>query len=101
MRKSHGEHFSTAVPQKADVVLNAANGSFVPQGDIRTCSKIAAYRAPSPFGSWFDQSPDQRLFKSLAAFAKCRVAAAFAATISQYVPAVVSAQSRSTSVDAR
>jgi len=35
MRKSHGEHFSTAVPQKADVVLNAANGSFVPLGDIR------------------------------------------------------------------
>ena len=30
MRKSHGEHFSTAVPQKLDVVLNAANGSFVP-----------------------------------------------------------------------
>jgi hypothetical protein len=30
MRKSHSEHFSTAVPQKADVVLNAANGSFVP-----------------------------------------------------------------------
>ena len=29
MRKSHSEHFSTAVPQKADVVLNAANGSFV------------------------------------------------------------------------
>ena len=34
MRKSHGEHFSTAVPQKADVVLNAANGSFVPQHKI-------------------------------------------------------------------
>jgi hypothetical protein len=30
MRKPHSEHFSTAVPQKADVVLNAANGSFVP-----------------------------------------------------------------------
>ena len=30
MRKSHSEHFSTAVPQKADVVLTAANGSFVP-----------------------------------------------------------------------
>jgi hypothetical protein len=30
MRKSHTEHFSTAVPQKADVVLTAANGSFVP-----------------------------------------------------------------------
>ena len=29
MRKSHSEHFSTAVPQKADVVLTAANGSFV------------------------------------------------------------------------
>jgi hypothetical protein len=35
MRKSHSEHFSTAVPQKADVILNAANGSFVP----RTCRK--------------------------------------------------------------
>jgi hypothetical protein len=34
MRKSHSEHFSTAVPQKADVVLNAANGSFVPRADI-------------------------------------------------------------------
>jgi hypothetical protein len=34
MRKSHSEHFSTAVPQKADVVLTAANGSFVPEGDI-------------------------------------------------------------------
>ncbi len=33
MRKSHSEHFSTAVPQKADVVLNAANGSFVPAAD--------------------------------------------------------------------
>ncbi len=31
MRKSQREHFSTAVPQKADVVLNAANGSFVPK----------------------------------------------------------------------
>ena len=31
MRNSHSEHFSTAVPQKADVVLNAANGSFVPR----------------------------------------------------------------------
>ena len=30
MRKFNSEHFSTAVPQKADVVLNAANGSFVP-----------------------------------------------------------------------
>ena len=34
MRKSHSEHFSTAVPQKADVVLNAANGSFVPRHEI-------------------------------------------------------------------
>ena len=33
MRKFHSEHFSTAVPQKADVVLNAANGSFVPLPD--------------------------------------------------------------------
>ena len=31
LRKSHNEHFSTAVPQKADVVLTAANGSFVPK----------------------------------------------------------------------
>jgi hypothetical protein len=30
MRKSHSEHFSTAVPQKTDVVLTAADGSFVP-----------------------------------------------------------------------
>ena len=30
MRKSHSEHFSTAVPQKADVVLTTASGSFVP-----------------------------------------------------------------------
>ena len=29
-KASHSEHFSTAVPQKADVVSNAANGSFVP-----------------------------------------------------------------------
>ena len=35
MRKSQREHFSTAVPQKADVVLNAANGSFVPTADIQ------------------------------------------------------------------
>ena len=91
----------SALPPKADIASLAQYVRFVPQGDIRTCSKIAAYRAPSPFGSWFDQSPDPRLFKSLAAFAKCRVAAAFAATISQYVPAVVSAQTRSTSVDAR
>jgi hypothetical protein len=34
MRKSHSEHFSTAVPQKVDVVLTAANGSFVPEPDI-------------------------------------------------------------------
>jgi hypothetical protein len=34
MRKPHSEHFSTAVPQKADVVSNAANGSFVPGSDI-------------------------------------------------------------------
>jgi len=39
MRKSHSEHFWTAVPQKADVVLNAANGSFVPGGDIRSHAK--------------------------------------------------------------
>jgi hypothetical protein len=36
LRKSHSEHFSTAVPQKADVVLTAANGSFVPQHKIAT-----------------------------------------------------------------
>ncbi len=41
MRKSHSEHFSTPVPQKADVVLNAANGSFVPQ------AVIAQMRCPS------------------------------------------------------
>jgi hypothetical protein len=66
----------SALPPKADIASLAQYVRFVPQGDIRTCSKIAAYRAPSPFGSWFDQSPDQRLFKSLAAFAKCRAAAA-------------------------
>jgi hypothetical protein len=31
MRKSRSEHFSTAVPQKADFVLTAMNGSFVPK----------------------------------------------------------------------
>ena len=36
MSKSHSEHFSTAVPQKAHVVLNAANGSFVPEEEIRS-----------------------------------------------------------------
>jgi hypothetical protein len=86
----------SAVARKRTSSRSSRYVRLVPQGDIRTCSKIAAYRAPSPFGSWFDQSPDQRLFKSLAAFVKCRVAAAFAATISPYVPAVVSAQSRST-----
>jgi hypothetical protein len=50
-----------------------AHVGFVPQGDIRTCSKIAAYRGPSPFGRLFDQSPDPRLFKSLAAFAVSRL----------------------------
>ena len=40
MRKSHGEHFSTAVPQKADVVLNAANGSFVPIAAVSRCSNV-------------------------------------------------------------
>ena len=34
MRKSQREHLSTAVSQQADVVLNAANGSYVPLGDI-------------------------------------------------------------------
>ena len=41
MRKSHGEHFSTAVPQKADVVLNAANGSFVPKPAVSRCSNMS------------------------------------------------------------
>ena len=38
MRKAHSEHFSTAVPHKADVVLTAANGSFVPRADSRTAA---------------------------------------------------------------
>ena len=42
MRKSHSEHFWTAVPQKADVVLNAANGSFVPGGDIDSVRVITS-----------------------------------------------------------
>jgi hypothetical protein len=44
MRKSHGEHFSTAVPQKADVVLNAANGSFVPGADIASSIDLGHLR---------------------------------------------------------
>ena len=40
LRKSHSEHFSTAVTQKADVVLSAANGSFVPQADMATADNI-------------------------------------------------------------
>jgi len=43
MRKSHSEHFSTAVPQKADVVLNAANGSFVPTTDIQVGFGLADF----------------------------------------------------------
>ena len=38
MRKSHSEHFSTAVPQKADVVLTAANARFVPTADSCTAA---------------------------------------------------------------
>jgi hypothetical protein len=33
MRKYRSEHFSTAVPQKADLVSAATNGSFVPFAD--------------------------------------------------------------------
>ena len=45
MRKSHSEHFSTAVPQKADVVLNSANGSFVPTTAVSGCNNGCTRRA--------------------------------------------------------
>jgi hypothetical protein len=41
MRKSHSEHFSTAVPQKADV-LNAANGSFLPNPEVGCAYSITS-----------------------------------------------------------
>ena len=47
MRKSHSEHFSTAVPQKADVVLNSANGSFVPKAAVSNRSKQHLYSITS------------------------------------------------------
>ena len=50
IRKSHSEHFSTAVSQKADVVLAAANGSFVPIAAVsrcsNTCEEIRLTRSP-------------------------------------------------------
>jgi hypothetical protein len=39
MRKSHSEHFSTAIPQKADVVLRRGDGRFVPQAAVSNRSK--------------------------------------------------------------
>jgi hypothetical protein len=49
MRKSRSEHFSTAVPQKADVVLNASNGSFGRVEDGRgSLGHSATLRFPSP-----------------------------------------------------
>ena len=38
IRKFRSEHFSTAVPQKADVVLNSAKGSSVPTAEIPPCA---------------------------------------------------------------
>src|SRR5260370_14889351 len=35
MRKSHSEHFSTAVPQKADIARRGWHGRKLPQADIR------------------------------------------------------------------
>ena len=48
MRKSQREHFSTAVPQQADVVLNAANGSFVPHPDSCAATKSGSFNADDP-----------------------------------------------------
>ena len=43
--KSQREHFSTAVPQK-DVVLNAANGHFVPTPEVALLFRVVTSAAP-------------------------------------------------------
>jgi hypothetical protein len=42
-RRPHSEHFSAAVPQKADVVLHRG-GSFVPEADIKPAVRPVAHR---------------------------------------------------------
>jgi hypothetical protein len=40
MRKSHSEHFSTAVPQRADIARRGQHGRKVPIPAVSTCSKF-------------------------------------------------------------
>jgi hypothetical protein len=47
MRKSHSEHFSTAVPQKADIAQRGWHGRKVPQAAVCNRSKIAPYSMTS------------------------------------------------------
>jgi hypothetical protein len=39
--KAHSEHFLSGVPQKAAVLLDAANGTFVPITDALLCTRYS------------------------------------------------------------
>jgi hypothetical protein len=45
MRKSHSEHFSTAVPQKADIARRGWHGRKVPKAVVSRCSNMRARKA--------------------------------------------------------